>query len=99
MNLLDKLGLSASAAPFVAAFTLGGVVIIALIVGLYLRRVFARVTTPRSVSQVLADVGAWWLAKLSAALAPVVILGGVTLAVANAALILLPLYELWIKKE
>jgi hypothetical protein len=52
-----------------------------------------------SAAAILADVGAWWLAKLAAFLAPVVILGGLTLALANAALILLPLYELWIKKE
>jgi hypothetical protein len=52
-----------------------------------------------SAVAILADVGAWWLAKLSGALAPVVILGGLALALANAALILLPLYELWIKKE
>jgi len=52
-----------------------------------------------SAVAILADVAAWWLAKLSGALAPVVILGGLTLALANAALILLPLYELWIKKK
>ncbi len=52
-----------------------------------------------SAASILADVAAWWLAKLAAFLAPVVILGGLTLALANAALILLPLYELWIKKE
>jgi hypothetical protein len=52
-----------------------------------------------SAAAILADVGAWWLAKLAAFLAPVVILGGLALALANAALILLPLYELWIKKQ
>ena len=52
-----------------------------------------------SAAAILIDVGTWWLAKLAAALAPLVILGGLALAVANAALILLPLYELWIKKE
>ncbi|UCF99055.1 MAG: hypothetical protein JSV89_05830 [Spirochaetaceae bacterium] len=52
-----------------------------------------------SAVAILADVAAWWLAKLAAFLAPIVILGGLTLALANAALILLPLYELWIKKE
>jgi hypothetical protein len=51
-----------------------------------------------SAAAILADVGAWWLAKLAGFLAPVVILGGLTLALANAALILLSLYELWIKK-
>jgi hypothetical protein len=52
-----------------------------------------------SAAAILIDVGTWWLAKLAAALAPLVILGGLALAVANAALILLPLYELWIKKQ
>lgn len=52
-----------------------------------------------SAVAILADVGAWWLAKLSGALAPLVILGGLTLALAYGALILLPLYELWIKKD
>jgi hypothetical protein len=52
-----------------------------------------------SAAAILIDVGTWWLAKLAAALAPLVILGGLALALANAALILLPLYELWIRKE
>jgi S-adenosylmethionine/arginine decarboxylase-like enzyme len=51
-----------------------------------------------SAAAILIDVGSWWLAKLSGALAPLVLLGGLALALANAALILLPLYELWIKK-
>lgn len=48
---------------------------------------------------IVLDVGTWWLAKLSGALAPLVILGGVSLAVSFAALILLSLYELWLKKS
>jgi len=52
-----------------------------------------------SAAAILVDVGSWWVAKLAGFLAPVVILGGLTLALANAALILLPLYELWIKKR
>jgi hypothetical protein len=52
-----------------------------------------------SAAAILIDVGSWWLAKLAGALAPLVILGGLALALANAALILLPLYELWIKKQ
>jgi hypothetical protein len=52
-----------------------------------------------SAAAILVDVGSWWLATLAGFLAPVVILGGLTLALANAALILLPLYELWIKKR
>jgi cytochrome c5 len=49
-----------------------------------------------SASAILIDVGTWWLAKLAGALAPLVLLGGLVLALANAALILLSLYELWI---
>jgi uncharacterized membrane protein len=49
-----------------------------------------------SAAAILIDVGSWWLAKLAAALAPLVLVGGLALALANAALILLPLYELWI---
>ena len=52
-----------------------------------------------SAAAILIDVGTWWLAKLAGALASLVILGGLVLAVANAALILLPLYELWIKRQ
>ena len=51
-----------------------------------------------SAAAILIDVGSWWMAKLAAALAPLVILGGLALALANAALILLSLYELWIKR-
>jgi hypothetical protein len=51
-----------------------------------------------SAAAILIDVGSWWLAKLAGALAPLVLLGGLALALANAALILLSLYELWIKK-
>jgi hypothetical protein len=52
-----------------------------------------------SAAAILIDVGSWWLAKLAGFLAPLVILGGLALALANAALILLPLYELWIRRE
>ncbi len=45
-----------------------------------------------------ADIGSWWLARASAALAPLVILGGVCLGLAFAALVLLSLYDLWLRK-
>jgi hypothetical protein len=51
-----------------------------------------------SAAAILIDVGSWWLAKLSGALAFTVVLGGLVLAAANAALILMSLYELWIRK-
>jgi cytochrome c5 len=51
-----------------------------------------------SAAAILFDVGTWWLAKLSGALAFTVLLGGLVLALANAGLILLSLYELWIRK-
>ena len=47
---------------------------------------------------IILDVGTWWLAKLSAAAAPLVIVGGVSLAVSFALLVLLSLYEMWVKK-
>jgi hypothetical protein len=51
-----------------------------------------------SLGSIVADIGSWWLAKFVAALAPLVILGGVSLAIAFLALILLPLYDLWVRK-
>jgi hypothetical protein len=51
-----------------------------------------------SLGSVVADIGSWWLAKLVAALAPLVILGGVVLAISFLALVLLPLYDLWVRK-
>ncbi len=47
---------------------------------------------------IIFDVGSWWLAKLSGALAPLVILGGVSLAISFMALILLSLYDVWLRK-
>ncbi len=44
------------------------------------------------------DIGSWWLAKASAALAPLVILGGVCLGLAFLVLVLLPLYDLWLRR-
>ncbi len=45
------------------------------------------------------DIGSWWLAKVSAAAAVLVIVGGVFLALAFASLILLPLYDMWVRKR
>jgi hypothetical protein len=45
------------------------------------------------------DVGAWWLAKSSASLAPLVIMGGALLAVSFALLILLSLFDMWVRKR
>jgi len=44
---------------------------------------------------ILLDVGSWWLAKLSPALAVLVLLGGLSLAVSFLALIALSLVDLW----
>ena len=44
------------------------------------------------------DIGGWWLAKLSPSFSFMVILGGASMGTAWGLLILLPLYELWIKK-
>jgi hypothetical protein len=51
-----------------------------------------------SLGSIVADIGSWWLAKFVAALAPLVILGGAALALSFAALILLSLYDLWVRK-
>jgi cytochrome c5 len=48
---------------------------------------------------ILLDVGSWWLAKLSPALAILVILGGVSLALSFLALIVLSLVDLWFGKQ
>jgi hypothetical protein len=51
-----------------------------------------------SLCSIVADIGSWWLAKFVAAMAPLVILGGVCLAISFLALILLLLYDLWLRK-
>jgi hypothetical protein len=51
-----------------------------------------------SLGSIVADIGSWWLAKFAAVLAPLVIVGGICLALAFAALILLSLYDLWLRK-
>jgi hypothetical protein len=48
---------------------------------------------------ILLDVGSWWLAKLSPALAILVILGGVSLALSFLALIALSAVDLWFGKQ
>jgi hypothetical protein len=51
-----------------------------------------------SFASIVLDIGSWWLAKASAALAILVILGGICLAVTFGALIVLSLYEIWPRK-
>ena len=51
-----------------------------------------------SFLSLVLDVGFWWLAKLSPALGVFVILGGASLGVTFFLLIVLPAYELWLKK-
>jgi hypothetical protein len=45
------------------------------------------------------DIGGWWLAKSAAVLAPFVIIGGVLVAISFALLILLSLYDMWVRKS
>jgi hypothetical protein len=51
-----------------------------------------------SAAAIVLDVGTWWLAKVSGALAVTVILGGITLALSFLMLILLSLYDMWIAR-
>ncbi len=51
-----------------------------------------------SFASIVADIGSWWLAKASGSLAVLVILGGLALAVSFLVLILLSLYEIWLRK-
>jgi hypothetical protein len=48
---------------------------------------------------ILLDIGSWWLARLSAGLAVLVILGGVSLALSFAAFILLSLADMWLRRQ
>ena len=52
-----------------------------------------------SVLAILVDVGSWWMAKLSPALAVLVLLGGLALAVSFLALIVLSFVDLWFGKR
>ena len=45
------------------------------------------------------DIGSWWLAKLSPAFAVLVIIGGASLGLSFGLLVVLPLYEIWLKKK
>lgn len=49
-------------------------------------------------ASILIDIGSWWLAKLVAELAVLVIFGGVSLALSFAFLILPSLYDIWLRK-
>lgn len=49
-------------------------------------------------SAVFMDVGSWFLAKLSPYLSIFVMIGGMSLGLSFGMLVLLPLYDLWIKK-
>lgn len=51
-----------------------------------------------SFAAIIFDVGAWWLAKLALGAAPLVILGGISLAISFALLVLLSLYDMWLRK-
>ena len=48
---------------------------------------------------IVLDIGAWWLAKLSSNMAFLVILGGASLGVSFGALVLLSLYDVWLRKS
>jgi hypothetical protein len=48
---------------------------------------------------ILLDVGSWWLAKLSPALAIMVLLGGISLAVSFLALIVLSALDMWFRRQ
>jgi hypothetical protein len=52
-----------------------------------------------SVLAILADVGSWWLAKLSPALAILVILGGICMALSFLVLIVLSFVDMWFGKR
>jgi len=45
---------------------------------------------------ILADVGSWWLTKLSTVFAGVVLVGGALMGLALALQILIPLWEMWL---
>jgi hypothetical protein len=51
-----------------------------------------------SFGAIFLDLGSWWLAKLSGAMAPLVIVGGVSLGFSFAVLVLLSLYDIWLAK-
>jgi hypothetical protein len=52
-----------------------------------------------SLLAIVADIGSWWLAKFFAWAAPLVILGGISLALSFAVLIVLSLVDMWFLPE
>lgn len=57
-----------------------------------------RIVITFSFAALVVDLGSWWLAKLAGGFAFLVILGGASLGVTFAALVLMSLYDLWIRK-
>jgi hypothetical protein len=51
-----------------------------------------------SFGAIVVDIGAWWLAKAASGAAFLVIIGGAALGVSFGALVLLSLYDLWLRK-
>ena len=51
-----------------------------------------------SFASIVVDIGSWWLAKVSGAMAVLVILGGFCLAITFGVLIVLSLYDMWLRK-
>ena len=51
-----------------------------------------------SFAAIVFDIGSWWLAKLSGPLAVLLIFGGISLALSFFFLVVLSLYDLWLKK-
>ena len=52
-----------------------------------------------SLLAIVVDIGSWWLAKFFAWAAPLVILGGISLALSFAVLIVLSLVDMWFLPE
>jgi hypothetical protein len=48
---------------------------------------------------IVLDIGSWWLAKFVPALAPLVIIGGIFLALSFLVLIVLSLHDLWLRRK
>jgi len=51
-----------------------------------------------SFASIVIDIGTWWLAKASGVLAVLVLIGGICLAISFLALIVLSLYDIWLRK-
>ena len=50
-------------------------------------------------ASIVLDIGSWWLAKAAGPLAITVVFGGICLAVTFLLMILLSLYDLWLRKK